>query len=230
MELKEDMIAKIKDMGKEMKFNMGDIIYREGEKADQVHVVVSGHVSVFKKTPSGEDVFVGLAGPGSVIGEMGLFLEGERTATARASSNVVTIAFEADSFLEVVSKVPEISYIMLKEFSKRVNNLNKRVTNIATSKLVYVIGTYLLENLQLEENPYYTPEEGTVQLYIKKFSIEYNMEPSTVEKVLNVLTKPGIVKIENVQNIQEEGKEDTVYTIKLNPNRLRSYLRSIAHV
>lgn len=230
MELKEDMIAKIRDMGSEVRFNMGDVIYREGEKADQVHVIVSGHASIFKKSLSGEDVFIGLAGAGSIIGEMGLFLEGERTATVRASSNVTAIVFDADKFLEAVSKIPEISYMMLKEFSKRVNNLNRRIINITTSKLIYVIGIYLLENLQLEESPYYTPEEGTVQLYIKKFSIEHNMELSRVESVLNALAKPGIIRIENTQNIQEEGKEDTLYTIKLNPDKLRSYLRSIAHV
>ncbi len=230
MELKEDMIAKIKGMGNEVRFNMGDVIYREGEKADKVHVIVSGHASIFKKSPGGEDIFVGLAGAGSVIGEMGLFLEGERTATVRASSNVVALAFDADRFLEIISNIPEIAYTMLKEFSKRVHNLNRRIINITNSKLTYVVGIYLLENLQMEESSYYVPEEGTAQLHIKRFSVEYNVESSKIKTVLESLAKPGIIKIENVQSIQEEDKEDVIYTIRLNPNKLRSYLRSIAHV
>ncbi len=230
MELKQELLEELKPLGEEQRFNMGEVILREGEKADKVYVVLSGHVSVFKRSPSGEEVFVGLGGPGTVFGEMALFLEGERTATVRASSNVSLLVFSADSFLQAVSKVPELSYMLLKEFSKRVNNLNRRIINITTSKLMYVIGMHLLENVKFEENPYYTPEEGTVELYMRTFAVEYSMEPEKVESVLSALKKAGAINVDRTETVEREGKEDTLYYIRLNPSKLKAYLRSIAHV
>ncbi|MFN3599500.1 MAG: Crp/Fnr family transcriptional regulator [Aquificaceae bacterium] len=230
MELKQELIEKIEPMGSKERFNMGDVIIREGEKADKVYVILNGHVSVFKKSPSGEDVFVGLAGPGSIIGEMGQVLEGERTATVRCASNVDTLVFETEDFIRIVSQIPEIAYDLIKELSKRINNLNRRIVNLITSKLVYVMGMYLLENVKMEESMYYTPEEGSVELHPKTFATEYNMEVQKVESVIGVLEKAGVISVETRESINETGKKDTYYLIKLNPDKLRAYLRSIAYV
>ncbi|MDW8095551.1 MAG: cyclic nucleotide-binding domain-containing protein [Aquificaceae bacterium] len=229
MEIKEEMIAKIRGMGEEVKFNMGDIILHEGEKGDKVFVILSGHASVFKKGPGEDEVFVGLAGPGSVLGEMAIFLEGERTATVRASSVVRALVFDVDQFLSAVSKVPELAYGVLKELSKRVNSLNRRIVNVITSKLMYVIGMYLLEN-QKEETSYYPSEERIAELPIKKFCAEYGVEVSKIEAVLTTFQKAGVLSLEKSPISTDDGKEDTLYIVKFDHNKLKSYLRSIAYV
>lgn len=230
MEVKQEFVDKIAPLGEEMSFTMGDVIFKEGEKADKVFVVISGHASVFKRAPGEEEVFVGLAGAGSVFGEMATFLEGERTATVRASSNLKVLVFDTERFLEAVSSIPELALSVMKEMSKRIHNLNRRIVNITTSKLMYVVGMYLLENLKMEESPYYTPEEGRVELHLKRFSIEYGMEPSKVESIIHGFEKAGILQVEKSTQVEEEGKEDLVYILRLNPDKLRSYLRSIAYV
>ncbi|MEN3027716.1 MAG: cyclic nucleotide-binding domain-containing protein [Aquificaceae bacterium] len=230
MELKEEMISKIRHMGEETRFGMGDVILKEGEKADKVFVLLSGHASIFKRGVGDDEVFVGLAGPGSVFGEMAVFLEGERTATVRASSAVTALVFDVDKFLSAVSQVPELAYTILKELSKRVNNLNRRIISIMTSKLMYVIGMYLLENVKMEENPYYQSEEGITEFPVRKFCAEYGLEVNKVEGVLNAFQKAGVVNLERSTLTTEDGREEILYLVKFSPNKLKSYLRSIAYV
>lgn len=230
MELEQKFIEKIKHLGTEERFNMGDVIIKEGEKADKVYVVISGHASVFKKSPGGEEIFLGLAGAGSVLGEMGLFLEGERTATVRAASNLTALVFDNEEFIKAVSEIPELAYKVIKEFSKRVNNLNRRIINVVTSKLMYVVGMYLLENVKMEESLYYQPEEGTVEIYIRKFATEYSMEPSKVESIILTMQKAGVIHLERSETTDEFGKQEIMYKIRFNPEKLKAYLRSIAHV
>lgn len=230
MELKEEVIRKMKDLGEEVKFNMGDVILREGEKADKVFIILSGHVSVFKKGPGDDEVFIGIAGPGSVFGEMSAFLEGERTATVRASSAVTVLMVNTEDFLSAISHFPELAYTLLREFSKRVNNLNRRVVSIMTSKFIYVIGMYLLENVKMEESPYYESEEGKTEFSVKRFCTEYGLEPNKVEGVLAILQKAGIVSIQHSNITTEDGREEIIYTVKFNPNKLKAYLRSVAYV
>ncbi|MFN3870592.1 MAG: hypothetical protein ACK4MW_03795 [Aquificaceae bacterium] len=118
--------------------------------------------------------------------------------------------------------------IPIKELSKRINNLNRR--NLTASKLVYVIGMYLLEKVKMEENMYYTPEEGYVELHPKTFATEYNMEVQKVESGIGVLEKAGVISVETREFMNETGKKETSYLIKLNPDKLRAYLRSVAYV
>lgn len=230
MQIKEEMISRIKDLGQEVKFNMGDVILREGEKADKVFVLLSGHASVFKKGVGDDEVFVGLAGPGSIFGEMAIFLEGERTATVRASSAVTALVFDIETFLSAVSRVPELAHAILKDLSKRINNLNRRVISIMTSKLMYVVGMYLLENMRKEEVPYGEAEQSITELHIRKFCTEYGLETNKVESVINTLCKGGIINAEQSTILGEDGKEEVVYKISFSPDRLKSYLRSIAYV
>ncbi|MEN3033368.1 MAG: Crp/Fnr family transcriptional regulator [Aquificaceae bacterium] len=225
MEIKQDLLSKLRPMGKEERFSTGEVIFAEGDKPDKIIVIASGHVSIYKKSHSGEDIFVGLGGPGSILGEMSVFLGGERTATVRASSNVVAIVFEPDQFLDTISKMPELAYTMLREFSKRVYNLNRRIINVTTSKLMFVVGMYLLDNLQMS-----SPEEGRVELYVDRFSTEYSMDGSKVGSVLNTLQKAGVIRVEGAHTFSAGEKQDTVYVVYLNPERFRAYLRSIAHV
>ncbi|MCX8060423.1 MAG: cyclic nucleotide-binding domain-containing protein [Aquificaceae bacterium] len=224
------MISKIKELGEEVKFNMGDVILKEGEKADKVFVLLSGHASVFKKGVGEDEVFVGLAGPGSIFGEMGICLEGKRPATVRASSVVTALVFDAETFLSAVSRVPELAHTMLKELSKRINNLNRRVISIMTSKLMYVLGMYLLENRRVEEASYGEAEQSVTELYIRKFCTEYGLESSKVESIINAFVRAGVVEAEESTLLGEDGKEEVLYKVKFNPDRLKSYLRSIAYV
>lgn len=228
MELNAQLLEKLKPLGQEVNYHMGEIIIKDGDKVDKVYIILKGHASILKMNQSGEEVFIGLASVGSVLGEMGIFLEGERTATVRASSNVTALVMDAEAFLKAVSSIPELAYIALKEMSKRVNNLNRRVINISTSKLMYVLGIYLLENLKMEENPYYTPEEGKVEFYLKKFATEFSMEAKKIESVLSTFDKNGVLRIEEVRN--ERDGDDKVYLLSINPSKFRSYLRSIAYV
>lgn len=67
-----------------------EILFREGERSDGGYVVVEGEIAA---TRSGSDELA-LAGPGSLIGRLALFLRIQRpaSAVARAHSNVLRIS------------------------------------------------------------------------------------------------------------------------------------------
>ncbi len=230
MKIDEKLLEKLRPLGKEVSFQMGEVLVRENEEADKVYVILSGHVSITKKNPGGEDLFIGVVSNGAVVGEMGVFLGEERGATARASSNVKALEFTKENFLEAVSREQELALTMLREFSKRVSNLNRRLVNTITSKIMYVLGVYILEKLVMDESPYYQPEEGTADLSIKQVSMEYGFEKEKIASAIKSFEKAGVVQVVSV-NVEEEGGERSeVYKLRLNPQKLKAYLRSIAYV
>lgn len=62
----------------------GHTLFREGEEASVMYVVVSGEIEVLKRSRGGVDARVALLGPGDWFGEMSIVDIQPRSATVRA--------------------------------------------------------------------------------------------------------------------------------------------------
>lgn len=62
----------------------GEVVFREGDDARDMFVVLSGEMEVLKKSKRGIDARVALLGPGDWFGEMGVLDVQPRSATVRA--------------------------------------------------------------------------------------------------------------------------------------------------
>ena len=62
----------------------GDIVFREGDEARDMHVVIEGEVEVLKASKRGIEARVALLGPGDWFGEMSILDVQPRSATVRA--------------------------------------------------------------------------------------------------------------------------------------------------
>jgi CRP/FNR family transcriptional regulator, cyclic AMP receptor protein len=62
----------------------GDMVFREGDEARDMYVVVSGEMEVLKRSQRGIDARVAMLGPGDWFGEMSIVDVQPRSATVRA--------------------------------------------------------------------------------------------------------------------------------------------------
>ncbi|MDX2051974.1 MAG: cyclic nucleotide-binding domain-containing protein [Polyangiaceae bacterium] len=62
----------------------GDVLFREGEEARDMFVVLRGEMEILKTSRQGTEVRVAILGPGDWFGEMGLVDIQRRSATVRA--------------------------------------------------------------------------------------------------------------------------------------------------
>lgn len=67
-------------------FGAGDLIFREGDSAEGLFIILAGSIEVFRTDSGGEDHRLNLLNSGEVLGEMGLLTDIQRrTASARAA-------------------------------------------------------------------------------------------------------------------------------------------------
>jgi CRP/FNR family cyclic AMP-dependent transcriptional regulator len=87
-------------------FKAGDVILQRGEYATAAYYVVTGEVEV---------VDLGRTyGPGTLLGEIGLFTpDGRRTMTVRCRSDVQTAQIDYDRFKELYFANPEFGFRLL---------------------------------------------------------------------------------------------------------------------
>ncbi len=231
--LSEELVSLLKNRGKEESYKLGDILIEEGQESDRIYVIEKGFVNITKKDPMGNDVLIGTAGPGSIIGEMGVFMGIERTATVRAVSDLKVISFSKEDFMEVISSIPEISSFLIRVLTKRIYNLNRRLINAINSKLMIVVGNYIID--KLGEGGLEVGYEGgqTLSFDLSTAALETGLDIEKVVTALNNLAKAGVLHdyrlIEEVREGDTEEKR-TVAELRADPQQIKSYLKTISYI
>lgn len=80
----------------------GEVLFRQGDPSDSVYLVDDGEVDVIGYH-DGQEVIIARLGRHQLLGEMGVFRHGPRTATLRAAAESKLLRFEADIFLQLVT-------------------------------------------------------------------------------------------------------------------------------
>lgn len=90
-------------------YSFGNVVVREGDKADAFYVMVSGKARVVKAGEGGQDVSLNVLKPGDGFGEIGLLdPDAVRSATVRASSEVSVVRLEKAVFDALLAIEPSI--------------------------------------------------------------------------------------------------------------------------
>ena len=93
-------------------FARGAALFREGERADGMHIVLRGVVRVVRFAPDGREMVLHLVRKGNTIGEAAMFQKGTFPASAVAVDDVETLFLPADALFTLVTENPEMALRM----------------------------------------------------------------------------------------------------------------------
>lgn len=117
-------LSAITGIVKEVDFEAGEVICREGDRGVGLHVVVEGKtkVQVGGRT-------VRRLGTGSFFGEIALLDGGPRSATVIAETPVKTMSIAAWNFRSILKSHPNLAVRMLEEVCKRLRSSNASLSH-----------------------------------------------------------------------------------------------------
>jgi CRP/FNR family transcriptional regulator len=100
-------------------FNPGDVIFREGDEAKgEAFMVHVGRVDI-KKLVAGEQRLVNSIGKGELLGELALFRNAPRSATAIAAEAVTLMVIPSNRLDHMVRSNPALAAALIKDLSNR---------------------------------------------------------------------------------------------------------------
>lgn len=114
-------------------FAKGEVVFHEGDPADALHLVTSGHLAVQVSTPDGERATLNVLGPGSHVGELALLPDRPdhgtqpRSATVLALDPARTHVLSAPAFHAVRADYPSVNEILVTLLAERVRELSGRL-------------------------------------------------------------------------------------------------------
>ena len=101
----------------------GDIIVSEGEPGDCMYVIQEGTVEVIQKVQD-RAIHLAYLKDGDFFGEIGMFVDGVRSATVRAMGKVRILTIDKKNFLRRIHEDPSFAYNVLENFAQRISRIS----------------------------------------------------------------------------------------------------------
>jgi len=96
--LSDLQLRKIRKLLRERHIDQNQVIFRQGDLADALYIVLAGRIRISVNNPTGNEKVLNFAGVGDVVGEMGLLSGDPRSATATTSTDAILLHLRKADF------------------------------------------------------------------------------------------------------------------------------------
>ena len=112
------------------KYPKGSTIIYAGEESESIYYIVKGSVTVLIEDDSGREIIVAYLNEGDFFGEMALFDNEVRSATARALGRAKVLTVTRSNLLRRIHADPAMALRILETMSRRIRDLNSAVSQL----------------------------------------------------------------------------------------------------
>ena len=134
--LSEDEFSLLYSLMRRLDIEPGEILFNEGDKGEELYIVVGGSISISVKVQGGGNVEVAVIKEGHFFGEMSIFDNAPRSATCSAREKTTLLAFNKEDFFDLVGNYPataiKILYRMLSTTIIRLQETGSFLSDMVT--------------------------------------------------------------------------------------------------
>jgi CRP-like cAMP-binding protein len=137
--ISEDALRQIGAVSREVNFAKGSVIFREGDPATKMYLVVKGNVSVEICAPGVGCRRIMTVGDGELLGWSPVLEQSQLTATARALAPTSAIEINASQILAICEHDPRFGFELMRRaaraLAKRLNATRLQLMNVYGSQM-----------------------------------------------------------------------------------------------
>jgi CRP/FNR family transcriptional regulator, cyclic AMP receptor protein len=168
----------------------GTVLFREGEKGEEMFVIQGGKVQISMKV-RGVEKILSVLQPGEFFGEMAILNSKPRSATAVVAEDAKLLVIDSKTFEAMVRGNAEISLRMIKKLAARLQEADDQIENLLlkdhNSKVVHAL-------VRLSETQGTPVERGTfVRILPEELGQKVGLPVDRVNEVVAKLAKAKIV-------------------------------------
>ncbi len=144
-DLDEATVTKLRAVGNLRVFQHNEHLYRQGDPASQVFVLLSGSVKATSSHAHGFETLLKIHGPGSLLGLSALRPNGIRDANGIAIGVVQTISLSSTLFLKMLQDDGELAIQLIRVLLKRQQQLHSRIRAVLGNSVEQRLADVLLQ-------------------------------------------------------------------------------------
>ena len=102
-------------------YDAGQVMFKAGDMGDAAYIVIEGNVQISVPTPTGP-IVVNTLGRHDIIGEIAIFGDVPRTATATAQERVEALKISKEIFTKIIRENPDAALELIRVLAGRLAN------------------------------------------------------------------------------------------------------------
>lgn len=186
----EDELNYIAEHSLERVYANGEMIFWEGERADGLWIVETGHVKIFKLSPEGGEHILHLRGPGKTFNDIGALDGGNNPANAAALSPETRVwLIPSEVITHILTHNSRVALNVIRLLAVRVRSLVGQIEDLALYSVMVRLARFLLK--QAEDPSLSGP--GVTRTAI---AAHINTTPQTISNVLRSLEEAGAIEFD----------------------------------
>jgi CRP/FNR family cyclic AMP-dependent transcriptional regulator len=123
-----ELLRPLAERGEVRRYRKGALVLDEGDRGDQLFIVLAGELRAFTGSDSGRHITYALYGPGDYLGEMGLD-GGTRMASVEALSDAICAVVEKPALMHYIGERPAFAMELIAGVIRRA-----RVASLAANQ------------------------------------------------------------------------------------------------
>jgi CRP-like cAMP-binding protein len=128
-DLEPDQLTNIVDATSHRALQRGDVLFTEGEEAEELFVVVEGRIAIANKSIDGRESMMALMEQGDLFGEMPLFDGLTRSAEARALEPSEVLAIPYQPVRDLYEKQPTLLWRVVALLAQRLRTTDEALAD-----------------------------------------------------------------------------------------------------
>jgi CRP/FNR family transcriptional regulator, cyclic AMP receptor protein len=130
-DLPEQELRRLVAIARRRRFRRGEIVFRRGDPAETLHLVVRGHFAARLETEPAETVTMAVHGPGEAFGELALLEAGEaRSTTVAALGAAETLAVDRADFARLRQRYPDVNDVLARLLARRLRRTSELLSEV----------------------------------------------------------------------------------------------------
>lgn len=105
----------------------GEVLIKEGEVGNDLHVIVSGNLAVTRETGSGDWITLHVLRQPDMAGELGFLDDLEHSATLRSIGPTEVFSLKRDRFETLIETQPRAVYRVMRAIVREVHGILRRM-------------------------------------------------------------------------------------------------------
>ena len=170
-------------------------IFVQGAESDSLYIILSGRVKVGITSETGKETVLAFMGRNEVLGEMGVFDGGERSATATALEETRALQLLRTDVLSFLENKPAIALQIIGAFCGRLRHANDVLEDMATLPAGPRLARALL---RLAETHGKSGADGNIEIDIKlsqaNLGAHAGMMRENVNRQLRLWESEGLIR------------------------------------
>jgi CRP/FNR family transcriptional regulator, dissimilatory nitrate respiration regulator len=180
-------------------------LFREGERPQGLHVLLSGRMKSSRFLPGGHEVLLHFIEAGQVFGEIPAFLAKHYPASAQAvaTSEVFTISMGA--FERIVSRQPELAMRLLRGMAQKLAVLLDRIETQKSLRAEERLAHYMVS--RTEPSSIRSGAEFRIPMTKRMLAAELGMQPESLSRAFRRLTQSGVISVRERVIVMRDPKQ-----------------------